>query len=235
MRPVARSALAVLVCLAAASPVPAAAEEFVVFVSNFPRLPVGKVLGENTAIDIPATAAVVLISCDGVVLSITGPYTGSPHDPARPGCKDRKFVAEAVKAARTLAKAKIEPGTVGAPMSENGWAIAAGPGVRCVREGVPTVLWRPDGAGELSFGMREVAGSAAAEVVWRAGVQVAPWPYRLALADGAQFDLGPPQGKTERMTFRVVGWRHATDGYRAVFMAAQGCEAQAMALVTGAR
>ena len=235
MRPVARSALAALVCLAFASPAPAAADEYVVFVSNFARLKAGHVLGENSAIDIPASAAVVLISCDGVVLSIAGPYTGSPHDPRHPGCKDRKFLLEAVKAARKLATAKIAPGMVVAPMSENRWAIAAGPGVRCVREGVPTVLWRADGAGELSLGMRAVAGTGAAEVVWRAGAQAAPWPHRLALADGAQFDLGPPEGKTERMTVRVVGRQHATDGHRAVFMAAQGCEAQAMALVTGAR
>ena len=115
------------------------------------------------------------------------------------------------------------------------WVIDSGQsGAHCVLPGRPALLWRPIAIGAASAVLKADDGQAGeqAGVTWRDGSYTAPWPVALPLADGATYRLEfAVSGKTQRLSIHQLPGDLDSDVSRAVWMHAQGCTAQAKALL----
>lgn len=224
-------ALAAVLALLAATSGAARAGELVVIASTDSQIGVGSLLDGAKSIQVADGRSVTLVSSDGRTLKLRGPYSGKPDpapDTGRAGLLDA--LADIVKSTeKDVSTAGIMRSSLYAPKQP--WVIDSGQsGAHCVLPGRPALLWRPMAIGTTSAVLKADAGQAG--VTWRDGSYTAPWPDGLPLADGATYRLEfAVTGTTRRLSIHRVPGELNSDVSRAVWMHAQGCTAQAKALL----
>jgi hypothetical protein len=225
--------LTLALALALALPGLARAADFVVIRSSVDALAEGQTLSQGAEVRVPAGAEVVLIAQAGDLLRLNGPYEGR---------------------LQTGAAAERGSGAVGVladlfdrkPMDESDFG-GIRRGTRSDTRSVQLDLLRQDrwclidGAGpELRLPARSYARTLklaapsghSVQVTWPANTDTLAWPAGLALRTGA-----PYQVVLERApigSFRLLGMPAGLQGpiERSVWLARQGCDAQALALLT---
>ncbi len=221
------AALALLVAASSAT----RAGELVVIASTDAEIGIGTMLDGSRAIQLAEGNSITLVSADGRTLKLRGPYLGRPDPVSSTGGNDLLEALSAIvkPIERDVSAAGIMRSSLYAPKQP--WVIDSGQsGAHCVLPGRPALLWRPIAIGAASATLKAAGGEAG--ITWRDGSYTAPWPVALPLADGATYRLEfAVSGKTQRLSIHQLPGDLDSDVSRAVWMHAQGCTAQAKALL----
>lgn len=111
------------------------------------------------------------------------------------------------------------------------WLVDVGAaGERCVLEGEPLVLWRPDGGAPVTVTLALPAKTWMAWADWPAGSQRLQGPDVIALADGETLSVDMNDHKTD-LTIHVIPAEVRAEPKRLAWLVRNKCMEQAQALV----
>ncbi len=218
----------------------AQAQQLVVIASGAPSLKPGQVVNSGTAIEIPAGASVTLVSETGKTVTLKGPFSG----PAKAGGKgggDDKLIASL---SGLLSGSGKETGSLGTMRAatppkppSDAWVINTGKsGVFCVQAKGPVMLWREKAAKARILTLKNLTDKSRSKAEWPAGSATLEWPSKVNLTDGARYLLRMKGSRAVRkLKLHLVPGGLASDAHRAVWMARNGCEKQALRLLAGLR
>jgi hypothetical protein len=214
---------------------PAAAKELVVTASTGATLKVGQVIDGDAVLSLPGGASVALIGADGKSIALKGPYNGKP---GQGGGDDRALVS---KLAQLLGTRQAEADSVGAVRGGNShaapsqaWVVdVEASGTVCVPSGAAPVLWRGDAANPMHMTLRRASGEGSASVSWSEGAATMPWPSDLPVVDQEKYLIRRPNRSLPNVVLlRQVPANLTNDARRAVWMDENGCQDQALRLLT---
>ena len=217
----------------------AAVEMVVVHVENAP-FKRGAIIDGSKPLKLKAGWTVTLIASDGSFVTLTGPSERVPAQARRVRDGDPKLL-EALKAliaAEEMSTAAL--GVVRSGRREPSFAMLPDPwavnvyrsGPRCIRSDVVN-FWRKDARRRSRLKIRSSSGGRSARVNWPAGREI----LRL---DGSSFRNGDRyviavDGRRVEITMHVMPGELTRPVQQAVWMARNGCKAQAMALLKTVR
>jgi hypothetical protein len=216
--------------------VTAAAADLVVTQSSIPGITPGMVVDGKQPINIRAGAKLSLVSSNGKVINLVGPYNGVP-DPAQ-GPADDKLVTALSALMTNDAGNSAQIGAVrdtsarARPPLDIDITVS---GTQCVLANKAPGLWQPGGEQIESLWIATKTG-AAIVVAWPKGEARQPWPAALPLTDQMHYQLLRQPAKAEaEVIIRVIPGNLPSDAHRAAAMAEAGCTAQALALLAQAK
>jgi len=222
----------------------AQAQQWVVIASGAPSLKPGQVVKSGTAIEIPAGASVTLVSETGKTVTLKGPFSGPAKAGGQGGGKgsgDDKLIASL---SGLLSGSGKETGFLGAMRAvtppkppSDAWVIDTGKsGDVCVQAKGPVMLWREKAARARILTLKNLTDKSRSKAEWPAGSATLEWPSKVTLTDGARYLLRMKGSRAARkLKLHLVPGGLASDAHRAVWMARNGCEKQAMRLLAGLR
>jgi len=226
-----RTAL-IAVLLVLVAPAVALAAQAVVIKSTADGLAVGAMVETGQAIDVPAGAAVTLVSPTGQTVTRTGPYNGPAVGDGGGGNESvartiSGFLSKKGKETRVgavRAAGNRAPDAAGVIPINAAGRVCAGP------DGAP--LWRPETEAAQTVTLREMASRASVDVAFAAGEATAAWPDGLPLRDGGTY-LVRTKGavRSARLTLSVAPEPIENDAVRLAWMIDQGCARQADRLI----
>ena len=225
----------------------AQARQLVVIASGAPSLKPGQVVESGAAIEIPAGASVTLVTETGKTVILKGPFSG-PAKAGGPGdgqgggnSGGDKLIASLSGLLSGSGKETGSLGTMRAiappkPPSDP-WVINTGKsGDFCVRAKGPVLLWRAKTAKSRILTLKNLTDKSRSKAKWPAGSATLEWPSKVNLSDGARYLLRMKGSRAARkFKLHLVPGGLASDAHRAVWMARNGCEKQAMRLLAGLR
>ncbi|HEX5047799.1 MAG TPA: hypothetical protein VFX89_11815 [Gammaproteobacteria bacterium] len=230
------AALIAATCMLGATWVEAA--DVVVLESTVARLPPGNIMGDSARIELAAGEALVVVTEDGRIVRLEGPYAG----PAAGAAPDASAVRKAIERLVTADEPRV--GGVGAVRGID-WSDAADTrpqpwfihaeidGQQCALRGRPLELWREEASRSVSAEVAAAGGGAAETVRWDEGSHRTAWPERLEPSDGGVYLIRFEA--VERSTAIRLLWLPATvaDSSLAAtaWLAASDCTAQARLLL----
>lgn len=230
-----RNAIVLGICAQLAAPDLSAAE-LVVMESIGAVYKVGQTLSQDAALDLKAGQSLTLMTMAGKMIKLAGPAQSIPGDGAKGdgGKADDKAVLSAL--AGMVKGRNADTGSLGTFRSAGAelpdpWLLdVSGSGHRCVLDGQPVVLWRPDSDGDQPVVLSIEGQPGTARAVWPAGAQRLYGPEGLDLADGRVLvvDLN---GRQARLSLHAVPAGLANDAMRLGWLDQKECRDQAMALV----
>ncbi len=117
------------------------------------------------------------------------------------------------------------------------WVINTGKsGDFCVKSKGPVMLWREKAAKTRILTLKNLTDKSRSKAEWPAGSATLEWPSKVNLTDGARYLLRMKGSQAARkLKLHLVPGDLASDAHRAVWMARNGCEKQAMRLLAGLR
>ncbi|MAF94542.1 MAG: hypothetical protein CMM60_02130 [Rhodospirillaceae bacterium] len=230
----------------------AQAQQLVVITSGAPSLKPGQVVKSGTAIEIPAGASVTLVSETGKTVTLKGPFSGPAKAGGQGGGQgdgqgdgkgggDAKLIASL---SGLLSGSGKETGSLGAMRAaappkppSDAWVIDTGKsGDVCVQAKGPVMLWREKAAKARILTLKNLTDKSKSKAEWPAGSATLEWPSKVTIADGARYLLRMKGSRAARkLKLHLVPGGLASDAHRAVWMARNGCEKQAMRLLAGLR
>lgn len=216
------------------------AGELVVIDSNAPDLSPGEVLDGAKPLELAPGTAVTVVTDDGRVRSIEGPFSGIPFagEESEPG--GNALVRSLSRLIGGKTPKPHEPGMmrgerlVGRP---DAWSIdVIRSGAHCVSDRTGALLWRPIGVKAETLTIRRQPWGEKVSVDWPAGTNSLIWPKALPLENGGQYliRLSSRISGTKLVVY-VVPTKLPTDAHLAAWMADLGCNEQAMTLVAEMR
>jgi hypothetical protein len=224
-------ALAAMLAAAAAA-TPALAEDMIVVASRGVALAPGTHLDAAKPIVLTQGQHVTLIAENGVTLKLDGPYDKAPA--LAEGGSD---VGEALRALATQREVR----TAEAGVTRSGGAIAALPspwlldvsrsGNVCLLDGTQPVFWRPDRGPAALLTVMPADRSWKGEARWGEGVDRLAAPADLPVHGDAVYFMALGDGEEAAVTVDLVPKGLASPAMQAAWLAHQGCEAQAEALL----
>jgi hypothetical protein len=227
--------LAVLVVLFAT--VVANAGELVVIDSNAPGLTPGEVLDGSRPLELAPGTAITVVTGDGRVKSIEGPFSGVPFagEESAPGGSAlirslSRLIGGKTPETRELGTMRGER-PVGRP---DAWSIdIIRSGAHCVSDRTGVLLWRPSGVTTETLTIRRQPWGEKVSVDWPAGANSLIWPKALPLENGGEYlvRLSSRISGTKLVVY-VVPAKLPTNAHLAAWMADLGCNEQALALIS---
>ncbi|MCH7937895.1 MAG: hypothetical protein IH994_12535 [Proteobacteria bacterium] len=222
----------------------AQAQQLVVIASGAPSLKPGQVVKSGTAIEIPAGASVTLVSETGKMVTLKGPFSGPAEAGGQgggQGSADGKLIASLSGLLSGSGKETGSLGTMRAiappkPPSDP-WVIDTGKsGDFCVQAKGPVMLWREKAGKARILTLKNLTDKSKSKAEWPAGSATLEWPSKVNLTDGARYLLRMKGSRAARkFKLHLVPGDLPSDAHRAVWMARNGCEKQAMRLLAGLR
>jgi len=216
----------------------AGAGEMVVIDSNAPGLMPGKVLDGSKPLELAPGTAVTVVTGDGRVKSLEGPFSGVPFA----GKESAPGGSALIRSLSALVGGKTpKTGELGMMRGErlvgqpDAWSIdVIRSGAHCVTDRLHALLWRPIGVTSETLTIRRQPWGERVSVDWPAGTNSLIWPKALPLEHGGQYlvKLSSRISGTKLVVY-VVPANLPTDAHLAAWMADLGCNEQAMALVAG--
>jgi hypothetical protein len=211
----------------------ALAADMVVLDSTSPGLRAGQVVASDGKLGLAAGQTVTLMTSSGKMVRVAGPADSIPAGDA--GTKgDEKTVLASLT---TMVKSRqADTGSLGTFRSAGAelpdpWLIdVSGSGERCVLEGEPMVLWRPDGGTAAAVVMGLPAKDWRARAEWPAGSQRLFGPAGLGLADGDVLSVSF-EARQADLTVHLVPAAVQGEAMRLTWLVERNCMAQAAALV----
>lgn len=217
-------------------PVPAKADDapLVVLKATGVALKPGEKLAFASPLKLDEGQSVTLVTADGKLISLKGPFDGSPQKAA-----DGKNGSMTDVLAPLVSRAKIEtstPGVVRAgaaagPESDPWLLDTSKPGDVCIHQAVDYDVWRPktNQAEAVTF-QPMTASMKVTEVAFPVGSARAPLPDTLRSADGAQYKVVRPEGSTT-ITLHMIPDGVPLDRVTVAWLLEQHCDNQALALL----
>jgi len=214
----------------------AGAGEVVVIESNAPGLSPGVVVDGSKPLELAPGTAVTLVTGDGRVKSIKGPFSGVPFagEESAPGGS-----ALIRSLSRLISGKSPKTGELGMMRGErlvgrpDAWSIdVIRSGAHCVTDRLHALLWRPIGVKAETLTIRRQPWGERVSVDWPAGTNSLIWPKALPLEHGGQYlvKLSSRISGTKLVVY-VVPANLPTDAHLAAWMADLGCKEQALALI----
>ncbi len=222
--------------LLALPPRPAMAGSAVVLRSDDAAVKPGQLLDEHSTLSLPAAGAITLITPEGGMMMLEGPYHARPlagsgkTDPA--GMVLLARLANLI-GANDISGAAPHATPAGPPEPTDPFAIdIAAPGVYCVPPDLPPSLWRAASTAALTARLSRALGGQSATILWPAGVASIPWPTGLPIESDENYLL-QPDGAAAPVTLllRRMPAGLPTDAHRAIWLAGHGCRAQGRRLL----
>jgi hypothetical protein len=217
---------------------PAAAADLVVVASTAPGVAPGSIVKSDAVLNIPAGAAVTLISAAGKTVTLKGPHAAPPGTGGG-GAGSADLIASL---SGLLKGPERESGALGTMRAvalpaapTDPWVIDVGQsGDHCVAAAGVATLWRGSSGPARVVSIIDLKDNRQVDVDWPAGAATLAWPAQLALADGGRY-LARMKGATTsaRLTVHRVPADLPTDAHRAAWMADHGCRPQARRLLAG--
>ncbi len=190
---------------------------------------------------IPATSVVklgpgsrlTLVTVNGETIRLRGPFEDLP-------VRDVNNTQGVVDSLRKMMSAPstgaLTPGVVRSGGEQvdlpTPWLVdISRAGTRCVLEGQPVVLWRPEkAAASEAMSIAPADRAWEAKGSWPAGTETITMPATLPITSGGSFwvVVGPSESA---LTFQILPKSLENDKMRAAWMGEMGCNAQAIALV----
>ncbi len=215
----------------------AAAADLVVVTSRGVNLKAGQAVDGAQPLVLKEGQQVELIAPTGQLIKLHGPWD---KPPIAQGAADAPDASAALKALLTANLARSESvGVVrGAPaqvVPPDPWLLdVTHVGIRCVPENRQVVFWRPNRGGAAAVTIEPYDRSWRARAQWPAGADRMAVPASLPLANRSTYIVGL-NGKDIPITLVTVPAAASNDAMRAAWLMQQGCDAQAQALLQGAR
>jgi hypothetical protein len=214
----------------------AGAGEVVVIESNAPGLSPGVVVDGSKPLELAPGTAVTLVTGDGRVKSIKGPFSGVPFagEESAPGGS-----ALIRSLSRLISGKSPKTGELGMMRGErlvgrpDAWSIdVIRSGAHCVTDRLHALLWRPISVKAETLTIRRQPWGERVSVDWPAGTNSLIWPKALPLEHGGQYlvKLSSRISGTKLVVY-VVPANLPTDAHLAAWMADLGCKEQALALI----
>jgi len=212
------------------------AGEVVVIDSNAPGLSPGVVVDGSKPLELAPGTAVTLVTGDGRVKSLEGPFSGVPFagEESAPGGS-----ALIRSLSRLISGKSPKTGELGMMRGErlvgrpDAWSIdVIRSGAHCVTDRLHALLWRPIGVKAETLTIRRQPWGERVSVDWPAGTNSLIWPKALPLEHGGQYlvKLSSRISGTKLVVY-VVPANLPTDAHLAAWMADLGCKEQALALI----
>ncbi|MEJ6594794.1 hypothetical protein [Parasphingorhabdus sp.] len=177
----------------------------------------------------------VVISPDGRVISLRGPFKGPPVANAVVKRNPRAALAALVTTRndRAATVGAVRSGSSAAPLP-GPWLIdISRPGDRCLLEGAEPVWWRPQAVGSASFSVEPIDHSWRADFVWQDGVDRMLSPGLLDLKKSAMLNVRT--GDQERpVRLQIVPGSIDDPLVMTAWLLEKGCFQQADALMASA-
>ena len=226
------------ICLASA----ALAAELVVIESTSPDHIIGDVLDAETNIVLDEDVEIMLITEDGLVISLAGPYVGLPGGDKTPG------VSGALDAlGRLVGYAETEAGDIGGVRGDaqgedllvqevddhrtSPWLLhTAITGPQCVRaDDEEPGYWREQNDADERLEVKRVTSGETVTIVWQAGDSIVAWPEALPLVADEMYllRLGDRLRSTNLLLREVPAAVGDAGVAMVAFLAAEGCLSQA--------
>ena len=226
----------------------AQAAELVVFETHDTSLRSGQLIDGNDLIQLEAGQKITLISMDGKLLTLTGPFNGAAAPRLKQGGggvldalqgltserdKDRTVLGVARKPG--FGKDAIGP-VAGETVALPGpWMVdITSPGDWCYRNGDTIELWRPEERQAGSVALTTLDETWEAIVEWPSGSRTISLSSDVPIKDNAKIWF-TVDGKDTLIAFRAVPAGMPTREAKAAWMAAKNCVQQARVLVGEAR
>jgi hypothetical protein len=175
---------------------------------------------------------VTLIAMNGVTLKLDGPYNRPPS--ASGGGSDLSAALKALvtqQEARTAEVGVTRSGTAIAKLPDPWLLDVSRTGNVCLLEGQPVVMWRPSSAETADLTVMPADRSWKAEATWPAGSERLLASPALEIHGDAIYLIAFDGGEDSAVTFNRVPRDLETVPMQAAWLAHQGCEAQAEALL----
>ncbi len=222
----------------------AQAQQLVVIASGAPSLKPGQVVQSGAAIEIPAGTSVTLVSETGKTVILKGPFSGPAKAGGQGGGQGGGGDKLIASLSGLLSGSGKETGSLGtmraaAPPKppSDAWVINTGKsGDYCVQAKGPVMLWREKAAKTRILTLKNLTDKSRSKAEWPAGSATLEWPSKVNLTDGARYLLRMKGSRAARkLKLHLVPGDLPSDAHRAVWMARNGCEEQAMRLLAGLR
>lgn len=215
---------------------PASAADLVVIESTHAGHQPGQVVDGDAALALPAGTKLVLVSADGAMITVQGPFNGkagaASGAPAGGGGAVVKSLASLVTArsADTASLGAVRAAGTAGPLPAPWLIDVANSGHACLLPGEAPVLWRAASEAEAQLTLAPADRSWSAATDWPAGTADLALPADVPLTDGGAyvFDLS---GQAASITLHLKPAAIAGDKMVAAWMAAKGCDRQAQALL----
>lgn len=220
---------------------PASAMELVVFQASGTDLQPGQIVDGSAPLQLKDGQLVSLIAPNGQIIDLKGPYNQVPNLKAEIQEGVTASLKALVVAKRTddssfgvsrsatdVIKSAREKGWVPDP-----WLInVALSGNQCQRLGQPVVFWRPEKERTAKLTLKVGKDIWEAETNWPGGAEKLASPAELPLVDSEVYTVRLSDGDAVSFTLHLIPATVSTDGMRAGWMNAKGCDAQALALLS---
>jgi hypothetical protein len=200
-------------------------------------LHVGVILDGNRQITVAPGARAVLMDEAGRVVTVIGPYRGTPGGENRkqgPGLLKRLAAALiTTRQATQLAGGTRGTGDLPAVMPTDPWLVdvTAG-GTECVRAGSAVMLWRPVPRRDTQIEITRLGGRAHARANWPAGEATISWPREMFARNGTAFVLRLQDSRTDRrIKLRIISPATNSDADKLAALLEAGCASQGQMLL----
>lgn len=217
---------------------PAAAAEYLVINAVGTEPAVGSLVTSGTPLSVPAGGLVVLLSPDGITLTIEGPHEG-PIPTTSNSADEGVSVVDVLSSlweeeAGDEVLGAVRAGEATAP--DDPWLIdSSRQGDQCARGADQVVLWRPQAETRERLSIRHSDGTRT-RTTWRRGEETVAWPEDLPPESGADYKIRlSGTTATREVTLHVLPDGIDDDIHRAIWLTEQGCREQARRLLGNLR
>ncbi|HUB98154.1 MAG TPA: hypothetical protein VL993_19680 [Stellaceae bacterium] len=227
-----RSILALIALGLAWLPAQAIAEQMVVVAARGIALHPGDKIDSEKPLVLTQGQHVTLIAINGVTINLNGPYDKPPA--ASSNGKDLSSALSALatqQQARTTEVGATRAGTAVANLPDPWLLDISRTGNVCLPNGRQTVLWRPDTVKSPTVTITAADRSWSADLNWPEGSDRLVMPIASAIHGGAIYDVAFAGSDEHAVTVNIVPADLPSVPMEAAWLAHQGCEAQAEALL----
>ncbi|HNP34708.1 MAG TPA: hypothetical protein PKK10_02540 [Woeseiaceae bacterium] len=235
MRTKISTVFAVLLCSATA----AAWADFVVLETDADAFRTGQLLAGDVTVSLGENERIVLLSADGSIVAISGPYEGVPRGRDAQDVDVRNALAHLIDNSdnlhATLGSTRAAPQRPGDPPDErDAWHLDPfSSGNQCVLSGRDVVFWRADDTAALQLVLQRPGKNGDGAIDWPTGASTASWPAAIPLVSGELYVVRR-KGWMDNAMIRVVVLDSAiseTLQTAIAWLAINGCRSQARILL----
>jgi hypothetical protein len=213
--------------------------DYVVLQTESELFGIGALLEDDAELRLADGERIILLSENGNVVEIHGPYEGLPEGNTVPEIDMRVALTNLIDNADDLhaSLGSTRGGVIfgGQTAHRDVWQLdALRSGRQCVVDGNAIEFWRADTGEELTLEMQRPGTEGVAVINWPVGVAEAPWPVSMPLVNEALYVLRRA-GWTEAALIRVMVLnpevvQHSQTAI--AWLAAHGCSRQAELLMS---
>jgi len=214
----------------------AIAAEMVVVASTSPDINTGYVIEQGGDISIPSGASVTLVSPDGGVVTIEGPYTGFPGNNINTS-NETSLISSLSDLLMATEEKTVGLGAMRSTTPEppyGPWAVnITATGNQCVQMDSQPDLWRPKTSKSTKVIIRNTTNGDEAELRWPSDIRTMKWPSEVKLINGATYSFYlKTLNSMHESSLIFVPDAFPSDPHKAVWMARKGCIEQARLILS---